>query len=118
MSVVEDAVNNGMGDGGIAEGFAPLFKGNAGGKNHGKALVTCADQVQKKTGIFRFGSDEVHAVDDQEVGTCDGCDGWVGGVICQCGIEKRKDLLELEEEYPITCLTRFDAQGLEMSTEN
>ena len=84
---MEEAVYDGMGDGGISQCLSPLLKADAGGDDHGDFFVASAHQVEEQAGILWFAPDVVHMVDDQQIKTGEPGDHIIGGVISQGGIE-------------------------------
>ena len=67
LCLVENPVDDGMGERGITKGLSPLFKADACGKDHGESLMTGTDQVEQKAWILRPGSNEVHPVYNQQM---------------------------------------------------
>lgn len=109
--MVENPVNDGIGEGRAAQCLTPLFKADTCGKDHCNALVTCADQVQQEAGILVFGSYKVNVVYDQEVASCNAGNDFICGIVGHGGIEPGKESLEFEEKDTISCFTCLDTQG-------
>ena len=58
-----------------------------------------------------LGSDKVHMIYDQKVRTCNTGNNFIGGIVCECGIEERKQVLKSKEQNAVTCVTCFDAES-------
>ena len=79
MAVVEEAVEDGGGDGGVAvEDGGPLFEGFVGGQDDGTAFVAGADDLEQEVGTALVDGEIADFIKDEEGG---------GGVFAQFGFE-------------------------------
>ena len=70
FGVVEDAVEEGGGEGGVVvEDGGPVFEGLVGGQNDGAAFVALADDLKEQVGPAFVDGEIAQLVDGQEVGT-------------------------------------------------
>jgi hypothetical protein len=64
--VVDEPVDHGGGDDGVAEDFAPSSEGFVGGDDDGGPFVAGGDELEEQVGGFGFEGDLADFVDDQE----------------------------------------------------
>jgi hypothetical protein len=60
---VDEAVDHGGGDGGVAEGFAPSAEGLVAGDDDAGAFVAAGDELEEEVGGFGFEGDVADLVD-------------------------------------------------------
>ena len=79
VAVVEQAVEDGGGNGGVAvEDGGPLFEGFVGGQDDGTAFVAGADDLEEEIGSALVDGEVADFVEDKQRG---------GGVFAQLGFE-------------------------------
>ena len=84
VAVVEEAVEDGGGDGGVAvEDGGPLFVGFVGGQDDGAAFVAGADHLEEQVGSVLVDGEVADFIKDEEGG---------GGVFAHFGFEAAGDL--------------------------
>jgi len=66
---MKEAIEDSMGNGGVAEHRAQFLEAYTGSDNQGCTVLTGVDQLQQETRVFGFGSDMIHGVDDEKVKT-------------------------------------------------
>jgi hypothetical protein len=64
--VVDEAVDHGGGDGGVAEDFAPASEGLVAGDDDRRSFVAAADELEEQVGGLSFEGDVADLVDDEE----------------------------------------------------
>jgi hypothetical protein len=94
---MEETIQNGVSNRGIAQNRPQFLETDSGGDNEGRAILTGADELKEEARVFGFGSDMIHAVNDQQMEPSKLCEELVGGVIGEGCIEDGQELLELEE---------------------
>ena len=48
-----------------------------------------------------LGSDKVHMIYDQKVRTCNTGNNFIGSIVCECGIEERKQVLKSKPTFAL-----------------
>jgi len=48
-----------------------------------------------------LGSDKVHMIYDQKVRTCNTGNNFIGSIVCECGIEERKQVLKSNPTFAL-----------------
>ena len=82
VAVVEEAVEHGGGDGGVAvEDGGPLFEGLVGGQDDGAAFVAGADDLEEQVGPALVDGQVADFIKDEQGGA---------GVFAQFGFECRR----------------------------
>ena len=66
FGVVDEPVDHGGGDGGVAEDFSPASKGFVGCDDEAGSLVAGADELEEQVGGLGFEGDVADFVDDDE----------------------------------------------------
>ena len=79
--VVDEAVEEGVGQGGVGETFVPGIDGDLGGDQGRGAVVTVIEDLQQVTGLSGSEGVAQPVVEDEQVGSGDGVEElWVGAV--------------------------------------
>ena len=94
---MEETIQNGVSNRRIAQNRPQFLGTDSGGDNEGRAILTGADELKEQAWVFGFGSDMIHAVNDQQMEPSKLCEELVGGVIGEGCIEDGQEFLELEE---------------------
>ena len=69
--VMEQPIQQGRGDDGVAEHLAPLCKAAVGRQDHGSALITRVDQLEEQVPGGSAQRDVADLVDDQQLGAAE-----------------------------------------------
>ena len=95
MGVVDEAIEDGIGQGWVAYSLVPVFDGQLAGDDSGSAAVAVFEDFQKVT-AFRSGEDsKAPIVDDQHIHAGDGFqDAFVAALISKRGAAGQSEGLE------------------------
>ena len=72
MGVVDEAIQNGIREGGIAEGFVPVFHGELTGDDGGAIAVPVIEEFQLVAALFIGQRAKTPVVEDHDVGFGEG----------------------------------------------
>ncbi len=113
-----EAVEDGSGDGGVAEVAAPLAQIDVGGDGRGEPSVSSVDEVEegvRRGGLVVVLADlaEADVVDDQQVGASPGLESHRIGVVCKSGVQVGEQVGAASEAERDALDAGAKAEGLE-----
>ena len=112
MAVVEEAVEDGGGDGGVAvEDGGPLFEGFVGGQDDGAALVAGADDLEQEVGSALVDGQVADFIEDEQGGCGVAAQFGFEGAFGLGGVEGVDDVDGVGEEDALAVLAGGVTQG-------
>ena len=112
MAVVEKAVEDGGGDGGVAvEDGGPLFEGFVGGEDDGAAFITGADDLEQEVGPALVYGEIADFIEDEEGGCSVAAQFGFEGAFGLGGVEGVDDVDGVGEEDALAVLTGGITKG-------
>jgi len=112
MSPLHQAVDEGRGQGGVAQRLPPLVDAEIAGEDEGMFVVTGIDEVEEERRILGPGREMTQVVDDEQIDAAQTCDEGIDAMVGQSGIKGRQELSGRKES------DRVSLEGSEVTEGN
>lgn len=110
--MVQQSVQHGCRDGGVAEDGAPRLEGAVAGDDQRAVFVGLGDHLEEMVGGSDIHGQETELVQDNEVVVGQAAKAGLEGPVSQGGIERVDGILHSGEEHSVTCCHRLEPQRL------
>ena len=99
MGVVNEAIQDGVGDGGVTDNFVPMFDGDLAGDDGRGATVAIIQDLQKVAPFGRIENRKAPVIEDQELNAADGLEQATIAAVAASkgkGLEQARDAVILD----------------------